>query len=232
MKSLLELRNGIDEIIESKWEKRDGTVVPNPEDIKLGNHAVNLEGTVLYADLADSTGLVQGYRSSFAAEIYKVYLMVASELIKNNGGRITAFDGDRVMGVFIGDSKNSSAAKCALQINHMVSREIKPRLKKQYPTTSFDFVHGIGIDTSPLFVARAGVWGNNDLVWVGRAANYAAKLSALRTGSASIFVTSEVYKKLNASSKFGGDPKLDMWTKTTWAEYGIVIYESAWTWEP
>src|SRR5436305_868835 len=82
--------------------------------------AVELDATVLYADLADSTGLVQGYKDWFAAEVYKTYLMAASELIKNNDGTITAFDGDRVMGVFIGGSKNSSAARCALQINHFV----------------------------------------------------------------------------------------------------------------
>jgi class 3 adenylate cyclase len=232
MKSLVKLQNGIDEILANSWEQRDGTIVPNPEEVQLGNHAVNLNGTVLYADLVDSTGLVQGYKNWFAAEIYKIYLMVASELIKNNGGNIAAFDGDRVMGVFIGDSKNSSAVKCALQINHMVSQEIKPRIEKKYPTTSFDIRHAIGIDTSPLFIARTGVWGENDLVWVGRAANYAAKLCALRTGSASIFITSEVYNKLSESSKYGGSPRQDMWTKTTWEEFGIVIYKSSWRWEP
>jgi len=232
MKSLVELQNGIDEILARRWEERDGIVVPSPEDVKHGNYAVKLDGTVLYADLVDSTGLVQGYKNWFAAEMYKTYLLVASELIKNNGGQITAFDGDRVMGLFIGDSKNSSAAKCGLQINHMVSQEIKPRVRKKYPNTSFVLRHAIGIDTSPLFVARAGVWGDNDLVWVGRAANYAAKLCALRTESASLFITSDVYTKLNDSSKHGGNPKQGMWTKTMWEEFGIAIYQSSWRWEP
>ncbi len=232
MKSLLELQKGIDDILTDHWEQRDGTTVPSPESVQLGNHAVNLDGTVLYADLVDSTGLVQGHKNWFAAEIYKIYLMVSSELIKNNGGQITAFDGDRVMGVFIGESKNSSAAKCALQINHMVSQEIKPRIRKNYPITSFDLQHAVGIDTGPLFIARTGVWGENDLVWVGRAANYAAKLCALRSGSASTFITREVYSRLSESSKYGGDPKRDMWTKTTWEEFGIVVYQSSWRWAP
>ena len=42
----------------------------------------------------------------------------------------------------------------------------------------------VGIDTSELFVARTGIRRANDLVWVGRAANHAAKLSA-RSGSVS-----------------------------------------------
>jgi class 3 adenylate cyclase len=232
MKTLRDLQQGINAILESAWEQRDGEDIPDSKDIQLGNHAVNLDATVLYADLADSTGLVQGYKNWFAAEVYKSYLMVASELIRNNGGQVTAFDGDRVMGVFIGGRKNSSAAKCALQINHMVQEEIRPRLRKKYATTSFDLKHGIGIDTSPLFIAKTGVWGDNDLVWVGRAANFAAKLCALRTESASIFITGDVYKKLLDTSKFGGNPKQDMWTKSTWAEFGTTIYHSSWRWEP
>ena len=232
MKTLAELRAGINEIFESKWEERDGIVIPTSKDLKLGNQGVNIEGTVLYADLVDSTGLVQGYKKHFAAEIYKAYLMVASELIRNNGGQITAFDGDRVMGVFAGDSKNTSAAKCALQINHMVSKEIRPGIRNQYPTTSFKLSHGIGIDTSPLFIARTGVRGDNDLVWVGRAANFAAKLCALRTSEASIFITGDVYNKLSDSSKYGGNPKENMWVKSTWAEFGTTIYQSSWLWEP
>jgi class 3 adenylate cyclase len=232
MKTLSELQTSIDEVLQGKWKKREGHSIPEPEDIQLGNDAITLEGTVLYADMADSTGLVQGYKNWFAAEIYKLYLLCASELIRNNGGSITAFDGDRVMGVFIGGSKNSSAAKCALQINHMVSQEINPRVRKRYPDTSYVVQHAIGIDTSSLFVARTGAWGANDLVWVGRAANYAAKLCSLRGKSGATFITAEVFDKLSSDSKFGGNPKENMWTKTTWDEMGITIYRSSWRWAP
>jgi hypothetical protein len=39
------------------WETRDGQVVPNSEDLKLGNDRVELEAVLLDADLADSTML-------------------------------------------------------------------------------------------------------------------------------------------------------------------------------
>ena len=232
MKPLSELRTNIDEILSSKWERRDGQIIPEPEDVERGNEAVDFEGTVLYADLAESTNLVNSYKDWFAAEVYKTYLLAASELIKNNKGTITAFDGDRVMGVFIGDRKNSSAARCALEINHMVSQEINPRIKKQYPTTSFDLEHAVGIDTSKLMVAKTGVWGSNDLVWVGRAANYAAKLCGLREGAYATFITGEVYERLSDHTKFGGNPKQNMWTKFTWDEFGTVAYKSSWRWKP
>lgn len=232
MKKLSDIQRGIDQILSTNWQRRDGNVVPETESVGLGNDAVVLDGTVLYADLADSTSLVAGYQDWFAAEVYKMYLLCASELIRNNGGSITAFDGDRVMGVFVGPQKNSSAAKCALQINHVVTQEINPRLRNKYSDTSFELKHAVGIDTSSLFAARTGVRGANDLVWVGRAANYAAKLCSLREGDYSTFVTTEVHKKLTQEAKFSGSPPQSMWTKFMWNEFGITAYKSSWRWSP
>jgi class 3 adenylate cyclase len=232
MKTLYELQNLIDSILSTDWKRRQGQVVPEAEAVRLGNDAVELDGTVLYADLVDSTGLVQGYKDWFAAEVYKTYLLCASELIRNNGGQITAFDGDRVMAVFLGDQKNSSAAKCALQINYVVGQVINPRIKAKYSNTSFVLNQVVGIDTSHLFVARTGVRGANDLVWVGRAANHAAKLCGLRDDSYSSFISEEVFNRLMDGSKYGGEPKQSMWTKFMWEEMGIVAYKSSWRWKP
>jgi len=232
MKTLPALQQAIDAILATDWQRRKGVKVPEAEDVRLGNDAVELDATVLYADLADSTGLVQGFKDWFAAEIYKAYLMSASELIRNNGGVITAFDGDRVMGVFIGDNKNSSAARCALQINHIVTQEINPRIKKRYANTAYELRQSVGIDTSSLLVARTGVRGSNDLVWVGRAANYAAKLCALRDGPHASIITEAVYSRLTDKTKFGGNPLRNMWEKFTWDELGIVAYRSSWRWQP
>ena len=88
------------------------------------------------------------------------------------------------MAVFIGDAKNSSAARAALKVNFAVQKVINPAIQERYPSEGYTIKHVVGIDTSHLFVARTGIRGGaNDLVWVGRAANYAAKLSA-RAGPA------------------------------------------------
>ncbi len=232
MKNAAELTTLVKDVLNTAWATREGRVVPEASDLKLGNDAITLDGTVLYADLADSTGLVQGYKNWFAAEVYKCYLMCASELIRGNGGSITAFDGDRVMGVFIGDSRNSNAAKCALQINYAVTQIINPAIKEKYPTSAYEVKQAVGIDSSSLFVAKTGVRGDNDLVWIGRVANYAAKLCSLRDGNYASVITADVYNKLSESSKYGGDPKQDMWTKFTWQETGLTAYRSSWHWKP
>src|SRR6266581_6606215 len=115
-----DLENEVRKIFTSSWKERNGRVVPGPKDLSLGNDAVKLHATVLYADMADSTDLVDHHRRPFAAEVYKTYLRCAARIIKNEQGSITAYDGDRVMAVFLGDSKNTSAVHSAIKINYAV----------------------------------------------------------------------------------------------------------------
>ncbi len=231
MALLEEIQEEVKEIFQTKWERRDGNAVPEPDDVQLGNDAVCFDGTVLYADLADSTALVKGFKDYFAAEVYKAYLVSACRLIRLNDGVITAFDGDRVMAVFIGDLKNSSAAKTALMINYVVKEVINKSIKEQYPKTEFQMQQVVGIDTGKLFIARTGIRGSNDLVWVGRAANFAAKLCALREGSYTSFITEDVFNALSDTSKNGGNPKRCMWEKVLWTSQGINVYRSSWHWK-
>lgn len=212
------------------WTTREGRKVPETDEIALGNEAVTLSGTVLYADMADSTQLVNGFRPWFAAEVYKAYLLGACRVIRNNGGEITAFDGDRVMAVFIGDSKNTSAAKAALQINYLV-KKTNEIIRSTYPTTSYTLTQTVGIDVSDLFIARTGIRNANDLVWVGHAANYAAKLSTLREPGYSTYITDDVFKRLQDDAKYGGTNRQLMWERRTWTEYQMVIHRSSWWWQ-
>lgn len=224
-----DLTQEITNIFATSWQERDGKKVPEAEEVKLGNDAVKLQATVLYADLAESTDLVDGYKAWFAAEVYKAYLHSASKIIRDEGGMITAFDGDRVMAVFIGDSRNTSAARCALKINHAVVKIINPAITAKF-STNYSVKHSVGVDTSTLFVAKTGIRGSNDLVWVGRAANYAAKLCSLRESSYASYITAEVYKGMADIVKFSSTQA--MWESRTWTEKKINVYRSGWMWKP
>lgn len=225
-----DLAGEVKNILATSWQERDGQKVPEAADIRLGNDAVKLQATILYADLAESTNLVDKHKASFAAEVYKSYLHCASKIISTEGGVITAFDGDRVMAVFIGKTKNTSAARCALKINHAVVKIINPAIKAVFPKSEYTLKHSVGVDTSTLFVARTGIWGSNDLVWVGRAANYAAKLCALRHSTYASYITADVFKVM--SEKVKSSSGRPMWEATKWEEKGITVYRSTWIWRP
>jgi class 3 adenylate cyclase len=224
-----DLETAVKKILRDGWSKREGQVVPEPEDLGLGNDAVHLEATILYADMSGSTALVDENTASFAAEVYKTYLASAARIIKDANGSITAYDGDRIMAVFIGKAKNTTAAETALKISWAVTKIVNPAIQAQYGENTYQMKHCIGIDTSPIMVSRIGVRNDNDVVWVGRAANYAAKLSSLDAGY--VYVTNAVFEKLADQSKYGGDPRRLMWDRRIWkAMNDMTIYRSRWIW--
>ena len=229
------LKDDLDSFVKNsfknQWEVRKGQVVPEPKDLNSGNDAIEFErATVLYADISGSTTMVNSMSWEKSAEIYKSFLYCAARLITDNGGTITAYDGDRVMGIFVGDAQSTPAAKCALKINYAAKSIIMPAFKAQYPQDGFTLRHIVGIDTSAIKVAKTGVRGDNDLVWVGRAANYAAKLTEL-SADFSTWITGDLFSRLNDDAKFGGNPPQLMWTKYPWsAMNNIEIYGSTWHW--
>jgi len=222
-----DLKAKVKEIFKTSWTSRDGTVVPEDDDVGLGNDGVKLDAVVLYADLVESTNLVNKQSRQFAAEIYKSYLYCAAKVIRDQGGAITAYDGDRIMGVFVGGNKSTSAAKTALKLNYAVRQIINPALAAQYPTNQYQVRQVVGVDASDVFVARTGVRGANDLVWVGPAANYAAKICSIR-GDFPSWITEKVYNMLSAEVKVTKGQA--MWEKRTWTATGMALYGSSWTW--
>lgn len=227
-----DLETEVKEFFKESWTETEGKVVPAPADLKLSNDARHFKtATMLYADLAGSTELVNGYKWWFAGEIYKAYLHCAAKIIRDNFGTITSYDGDRIMAVFLGDDQTSYAAKTGLQLNWTVKNIVNPALKARYSKTEYEVKQVVGIDTSEARVGRIGVRGGNDLVWIGRAANYAAKLTECRKDYPT-WLTEEAYKQLVDWAKFGGSEKKNMWTEFKWtAMGGIKAYGSSWWWE-
>lgn len=198
----------------SAWTVRDGKVVPEPEDLKHSNDAVRLErATILYADLDGSTDLVEKKKWEFSGQVYKAFLYATSRLIRNHGGSIVSYDGDRAMGIFISGSQSNDAVACALNINYAVKKIVQVELEKKWKT-DFKIRHVVGIDTSEIRAARTGVRGDNDIVWIGNAANLAAKLTALDADNPT-WITKRVYDYLNDKQKLGSSGE-NIWKKWNW----------------
>ena len=98
-------------------------MVPTTDSVALTGGAVELDATFLYADLAHSSLMAKELDRRVAARILKAFLATTARLVRTRGGTIVSFDGDRILGVFDGKVKNTAAAKCALQIKHVVQTE-------------------------------------------------------------------------------------------------------------
>lgn len=169
----------VHEFAATRWpEIPNGNVVPSPENLTQGNTGKRINATVLYADMDGSTNMVDDLLDTHAAEYYKAFLHCAAKIIRANGGAITAYDGDRVMGIYVGGQQAPNAVTTALQINWAVRELVNPLFASVYTSSHRPVRHTVGIDCGRLLAAKTGVRDDNDLVWIGPAANYAAKLNS------------------------------------------------------
>lgn len=232
-----EIKSDVTKIRDADWNKRTGTNVPGPEDITLSNGAVEIDATYLYTDMAHSSRMAKSLDRRVTAKILKSYLAVSSRLVRHFGGRVMSFDGDRVMGAFMGDAKNTSAVRCSFAIAYAVTQLIRPKFESKYDTVknaTFSIQHATGIDQGTVFLVRGGVYGSNELISIGRAPNLAAKLSDIREGGHTTFVTKSVYDKAHKSTKERLDGSTGFWEARTWKYCGepISIYRSSYWRKP
>lgn len=228
--SMQEILGDASQFMTSKWSIRDGQKIPDTEDLRLSTDAVRIEGAVLYADLKQSTELVRRMDAEQAARYYKMFLSSACDVLRNNDGKITSFDGDRVMAVFYGNKKCSDAAKAALQL-HATVLKINELIGSK-TTSSYRISYAAGIDVSELFVIKTGIKNSNYLAWIGEAANNAAKLSEIRDREGPTFITHRLFERLNDNSKYKNADLKDvvMWEEMNLLVQGQKVYKSSFSW--
>ncbi len=230
------LKAQVRRIIAQSWVIRDARSVPQTANVALAKGGVRLDAAFLYADLTQSSLLATELHQRTAAKVVKAYLFCMANLIKSNHGEVTSFDGDRVMGVFLGNSKETNATICALKMNYVVKRILGPSLEAHFTSlrdAGYRISHCVGVDKSNVLTVRAGQRGTNDLVWIGRAPNLAAKLSEIREDPYCSVISEEVYASLDDSAQIGGNPPQYIWESRTFQFLNspISVYRSKWYWD-
>lgn len=221
-----EVESDVVSIRDASMNVRKGLAVPSTDTVALRNGAVELDVAYLYSDLANSSQMARYLDRRVTAKILKSFLATTARLIRYMDGTIVSFDGDRVMAAFVGGSKCTNATKCAFAITWAVEQIIRPKFVAKYDTVKYaDFAitHATGIDVGTAYIVRAGARGSNDLVSIGRAPNLAAKLSDIRMGSYTTFVSSSVFNQMNDDCKKRLDGSRDIWTYKTWSFVGETI---------
>ena len=230
-----DIKSRVKQLMESNWDVRNSITVPDNRTLTLTGSVAKLDATVLYADMRSSSKLVDEVNQKVAGKIYQAFLYAVANIISSNEGKITAYDGDRVMGIFIGNNKDTNAAKSALKINYAVLTILKPMLEDHFKSLSrsnFQISHCVGIDTGSFLAIKAGLRNDNDIVWIGRPPNLAAKLSEIREESYYEYITNEVFQALDDSAKYSRKENKLMWDKRTYTYLGedLIIYRSNYRW--
>lgn len=204
------------------------TIIPSTDYSRLtfGNKALTSELSFLFADIRKSSQLHDIYGYQTAAIIYQSFHDIAVRIIQQMSGKVRAFDGDRVMGVFSGEYKCTNAVKAAMKIKwcviNILNNYLNPKLEV-----------GFGIDFGPTLITKVGAGrdsNNSDLVWIGKACNYASHLSGY--GKNQTFITTNTFNRIHKSVRKSSDGR-DMWVyRTITLKDGTKtnVYISNWGW--
>jgi adenylate cyclase len=223
-----------DEIVGSNFETRDGQVVPTTADV--GYHqAVKLHATYLYVDLVDSSGLVAICPKETVGKVLRLFLDLNVRIIRKRGGHIRSFDGDRVMGIFIGAGRQDAAVQAAMQIRWACKEIIQPEIKSRYTSiknAEWVITPGSGIASGQTFIVRGGVRkSSSDLVSVGNIPNLAAKLSDERAAPYHVRIGKGTYSELGDNAKISKG--VNMWDGPYTMKMGgkdYSYYRSSYNW--
>ncbi|MBP2215117.1 adenylate/guanylate cyclase domain-containing protein [Arthrobacter sp. CAN_C5] len=207
------IESSVTDIFKEPWAITDGRVVPKTDDVVMKNGGRRVDATYLYADLAGSSKMANSLHKETTAKIIRAYINTASRILRNFGGEIRSFDGDRVMAIFMGVDKETKAVRAALAINWAVFEVLRPKIKESWSDGEkfANICHGIGIDTGEALIVRGGVRDRNDLISIGKAPNRAAKLSEIRDAY-QLTITSEVYEAMDNEVAFTEEGK-KLWTQ-------------------
>jgi class 3 adenylate cyclase len=208
MALLADLQARVKEYVDDPWGQiPTAYVVPSAEDLTFGNTGKYMDVCVLYADIHGSTDMVDSLTDVLAAEYYKAFLHCAAKIIRSEQGVIEAYDGDRVMAIFHGDGYADRAVFAALGINYAVETIINPTFLAKYAALHRVLKHTVGVDCGKVLIAKTGVRVDSDLVWVGPAANYAAKLNSFIGLDAAYptRISAAVFSKLTDAALYGAN---------------------------
>ncbi|MGX5433377.1 adenylate/guanylate cyclase domain-containing protein [Bacillus toyonensis] len=137
-----------------------------------------IETCVLYIDIRRSTDLNLNHRQATMAKLYSAFVRAMTKAGSYYGGKVRNIIGDRVMIVFDAEDCFKNAVNTAILMNSVSTYVID----KQFPHNEIKC--GIGIDYGKMLVTKTGVIkngkenvSNKSLVWLGRPANVASKLT-------------------------------------------------------
>ncbi len=151
--------------------------------LEYGLDGVELEITVLFADVRDSTTLAEQVGpAAFRARINRFY-RIASDALIGTDGLVDKFIGDGVVGLYIpGMSGADHAAKAIDAARRIVARTLEAPEAERLPV-------GVGVHMGPAFVGAVGDRSEvQDFTALGDAVNTTARLSSV-AGAGEVLVS-------------------------------------------
>ena len=200
--------------------------IPNEEYFKLEiQQWIKIKNIVcVYIDLASSTKINIEENQKLAAHIFNSYIKAVVKIFKEYQCKYIDIQGDGGFALFDGDNKVTKAVVSAVTIKTLLSRDtnyLSNFVSDKLKNTNLSL--RVGIHQGSILAKKAGIRGENEIVWLGDVVSVASKICNLKFyennqfKSDTIRITETIYqnltnKHLTISCGCGGEA-VDLWKK-------------------
>lgn len=151
---------------------------PNLDERRLRTKLIDT--CVLYIDIRRSTELSLRHKPKIVAKLYSAFVRAMTRCARYTDGHVRGIIGDRLMVIFDQRDCFENAINCAIIMNSVSQYIINKHFKNG------EVECGIGIDAGKMLATKTGMrrrgfeqHNYRNLVWLGRPANIASKLTDL-----------------------------------------------------
>ena len=206
-------------IRDEQFEEKTARVVPTLDTVELtfNNVGKAFYATILYIDIRHSSELLETHRYANVAKLLSAYYNAIVRIANQDGGEIRSFNGDSLLVFYMGaEEETISKAICsAMRMCYAITHIVNP-LMKGLSNLDFD----IGIDYGKVLAKNVGISGslNKDLIWIGRGANRATKISDKCKFPHNIGISNKLFQKLDSTMLYAIDEqgqKSSVWVQSS-----------------
>jgi len=192
------LKNELKQIYDQKIDVENQSGFLDKNQIPSGKKVYNIEATLMFVDIRNSTVLNDVVGRKNMVKIYKMYTKLCKKAINDSTGTILQIVGDGILSAFTNDSTGNSgqrAVDAAITINTYIAESMNPLLDSNWKINC-----GIGIRTGHIYVTRLTTDNGSEVAYPSDITNYASKFCNSADKN-QIILDSKTYEHLSSDYK-------------------------------
>jgi adenylate cyclase len=207
-----EIETQVKGYLNSKYDIKEGYIIPDKTDIGFGAKAKILKRPVaMYVDLRGSRELLSDHTALIAARAHKSFLYAAAKCVRDQDGKLRSFNGDSLLSFFSSEKASNRAVRSAMKLKGVINNIINPILEeKNIKKLNF----GIGIGIGEILVAKSGIPGeeiHQDLIWIGWPTYHVFEYGNMAKSPKNIWISKNVFNEIKDDDYLRYSNGEDMW---------------------
>ena len=196
-----QLTKELTDIKNLKIETEDISYIPNEQEISKKKKAKNLQCSVMFVDMRNSTKMQDANGRKNMLKIYKMFAKLVTRAVEENCGKVMQIVGDGLLCLFVNDDKINSgqhAIDAVRSINTYINESYNPIVESNWRIKC-----GMGICSGHILITRIGTRGKNkccQLAFPSSVTNYASKCCDI-AGENEVVLDESTYEQIDAVDK-------------------------------